>query len=49
MPLPLTISCSSKSRFVVPSCFYISGAGSPGGPRQNSEGHKTVVVVVVTK
>jgi len=31
MPLPLTISCSSKSRLVrSPSWFYFSGAGSPG-------------------
>jgi len=30
MPLPLTISCSSKSRLVLPSWFYFSGAGSPG-------------------
>jgi len=30
MLLPLTISCSSKSRLVLPSCFYFSGAGSPG-------------------
>jgi len=30
MPLPLTISCSSKSRLVLPSRFYLSGAGSPG-------------------
>jgi len=30
MPLPLTISCSSKSRFVLPSWFYLSGVGSPG-------------------
>jgi len=29
MPLPLTISCSSKSRLVLPSWFYLSGAGSP--------------------
>ena len=29
MPLPLTISCSSKSRFVLPSWFYLSGTGSP--------------------
>ena len=26
MPLPLTISCSSKSRLVLPSWFYLSGA-----------------------
>jgi len=30
MPLPLTISCSSKSRLVLPSWFYLSGIGSPG-------------------
>jgi len=30
MPLPLTVSCSSKSRLVLPSWFYLSGAGSPG-------------------
>ena len=30
MPLPLTISCSSKSRLVLPSWFYLSGAGLPG-------------------
>jgi len=29
MPLPFTISCSSKSRLVLPSWFYFSGAGSP--------------------
>jgi len=30
MQLPFTISCSSKSRLVLPSWFYISGTGSPG-------------------
>jgi len=30
MPLPLTDSCSSKSRLVLPSWFYLSGTGSPG-------------------
>jgi len=30
MPLPLTISCSSKFRLVLPSWFYLSGVGSPG-------------------
>jgi len=29
MPLPLTISCSSKPRLVLPSRFYLAGAGSP--------------------
>jgi len=30
MPLPLIMSCSSKSRLVLASWFYLSGAGSPG-------------------
>jgi len=30
MPLPLTISCFSKSRLVLPFSFYLCGAGSPG-------------------
>jgi len=32
MPLPLTItiSCSIKSRLILPSWFYLSGTGSPG-------------------
>jgi len=43
MPLPLTIFCSSKSRLVLSSSFYLSGTGSPSGsPRQ-----MVVVVVVV--
>jgi len=29
MPLPLTVSCSSKSRLVLPEWFYFSGAGLP--------------------
>jgi len=29
MPLPVNVSCSSKSRLVLPSWFYLSGAGSP--------------------
>jgi len=29
MPLPLTMSSSSKSRLVLPSWFYLFGAGSP--------------------
>jgi len=29
MPLPLTISCTSKSRFALLSWFYLSGTGSP--------------------
>jgi len=47
MPLPLTISCSSKSRLVLPSWFYFYDAGLPGSRGQNPESHKTVVVVVV--
>jgi len=30
MPLPLTISCSSKFRLVIRSWFCLSGASSPG-------------------
>jgi len=30
MPLPCTISCSSKSRLVLTSWFYLSGTGSTG-------------------
>ena len=30
MPLPLTISSSSKSKLVLLSWFYLSGASSPG-------------------
>jgi len=30
MPLPLTVSCINKSKSVLPSWFYLSGAGSPG-------------------
>jgi len=29
MPLPLTVSCYTKSRLVLPSWFYLSVAGSP--------------------
>jgi len=29
MPVPLTISCSSKSRLVLPSWFYLSDVGLP--------------------
>jgi len=28
MPLPLTVSCSSKSRLVLPSWFYLSHTAS---------------------
>jgi len=30
IPVPLTISYSSKSRLVLPSWFYLSGTCSPG-------------------
>jgi len=30
MPLPLTISCSSKSRLVLPEWFCFFGASLPG-------------------
>jgi len=30
IPLPLTVSCSSKSRLVLRAWFYLSGTGSPG-------------------
>jgi len=36
MPLPLTISCSSKSRLVFPSWFYLSGTLSPGHSQTKS-------------
>ena len=37
MSLPLTICCCSKSRLVLPSWFYLSGAGSPGQSRTKSK------------
>jgi len=37
MPLPLTIFCSSKSRFVLPSWFYLSVASSPGWSQTKSK------------
>ena len=45
MPLPLTVTCSSKSRLVLLSWFYLSGTGSPGSPGHSPGGCKTVVVV----
>jgi len=47
MPLPLTISCSSKSRLVLPSWFYLSGTGSTSSPRHSPGGRKLAVVVAV--
>jgi len=40
-PLPLIVSCSSKSRLVLPSWFYLSGTGSPGWSR--TKGRQTGV------
>jgi len=46
MPLPLTVSCSSKSRLVLPSWFYLSSTGSLGVVLEKiQEGRKTVVCV----
>jgi len=36
-PLPLTISCCSKSRLVLPSWFYLSGSSSPGWSQKKSK------------
>jgi len=38
VPLPLTISCFSKFRLVLPSWFYLSSAGSSGWSRTRSKG-----------
>jgi len=43
IPLPLTVSCSRKSRLVL---ILPSGNGSPGSPGQNPESHKMAVVVL---
>jgi len=43
MPLPLTISCSSKSRLVLPFWFRLTRVV----PDKIQEGHKTVVCVRV--
>jgi len=37
MPLPLTISCSNKYRLILPSWFYLSGAGLSGWSRTKSK------------
>ena len=42
MPLPLTISCSSKSRLVLPSRLYLSGTSSSDSPGQSPGGPKMV-------
>jgi len=44
MPLTLTISCSSKSRLVLPSWFYLSSAGSLGSPGQSPRGQADLVI-----
>jgi len=46
MPLPFTVSCSSKSRLILPSWFYLFVPAHPGSPRQNPENRKMLVVVV---
>jgi len=38
MPLPLTVSCSSKSRLILPFWFYLFGSGSPRWSRTKSRG-----------
>jgi len=38
MPLPLTVSCSSKSRLVLPSFFTFLMLAHPGSPAQNPRG-----------
>jgi len=43
MPLPFTVSCFSK----IQSGFTFLVLALPGSPRQNPEGLKTVVVLVV--
>jgi len=45
MPLPLTISCSSKSRLVLLPGFTFLVLAHPGSPGQSPRGHKAVVVV----
>jgi len=45
MPLPLTISYSSKSRLVLPFWWYLSGASSPG--YTHTHNHFTALCVCV--
>jgi len=47
MPLPLTISCSSKSRLVLPSWFYLLCQLTQAVPDKIQDGHKMVVCVCV--
>ena len=47
MPLPLTVSCSSKSILVLPSCFTFLVLAHLGSPGHSPRSHKTLVVVVV--
>jgi len=44
MPLPIAVSCGSKSRLVLPSWFYLYGTSSP---RRRPGGCKMTVIVVV--
>jgi len=36
MPLPLTVSCSRKSRLVLPECFSFLVPAYPGCPGKNA-------------
>ena len=47
MPLPLTISCSNKSRLVLPSYFTLLVSAHPGSPEYSPGGCETIVVAVV--
>jgi len=47
MPLPLTISCSSRFRLVLLPGFTFLIPAHPGSSGHSPGGHKTVVVVVV--
>jgi len=47
LPLSLTISCSSKFILVCLSGFTFLVLAHPDSPRQNPNGRKMVVVVVV--
>jgi len=48
MPLPLTVSCSSKSRFVLSSGFTFLVLADPDSPGQSYGGRKVFVLVVVS-
>jgi len=46
MPLPLTVSCSSKSRLVLPSCFTFLVTAHLHNPGQNPRAVKWLCVYV---